>query len=210
MLNLDETFLIECIFLRSEKEALDPLPAAMAGRWRAAGRFVNVMLDEQACARGGGAVSGDQRRANANERCASTRTDQGERPSYFPTDDALFPTRGKHLRQERPPLPRSRHPGGKMVFFFRPVRGNRGRRHLTCCCRDGVPFLPLLSLFSPFPSVQRCHLQRTNNGFIRPQPGGQGVTNGGDTTVRDASTNREEEETLYRQLGSGLRCEGSR
>ena len=51
MLNLDETVLIECIFLRSEKEALDPLPAAMAGRWRAAGRFVNVMLDEQACAR---------------------------------------------------------------------------------------------------------------------------------------------------------------
>ena len=48
MLNLDETFLIECIFLRSEKEALDPLPAPMAGRWRAAGRFVNVMLDEQA------------------------------------------------------------------------------------------------------------------------------------------------------------------
>ena len=63
MLNLDETVLIECIFLRSEKEALDPLPAPMAGRWRAAGRFVNVMLDEQACARGGGAVSGDQRRA---------------------------------------------------------------------------------------------------------------------------------------------------
>ena len=183
-------------------------PRPDGGTARAAGRFVNVMLDEQACARGGGAVSGDQRRAN--ERCASTRTDQGERPSYFPTDDALFPTRGKHLRQERPPPPRPRHPGGKMVFFFRPVRGNRGRRHLTCCCRDGVPFLPLLSLFSPFPSVQRCHLQRTNNGFIRPQPGGQGVTNGGDTTVRDASTNREEEETLYRQLGSGLRCEGSR
>lgn len=43
----------------------------MVGRWRAAGRFVNVMLDEQACARGG-AVSGDQRRTN--ERCASTRT----------------------------------------------------------------------------------------------------------------------------------------
>ena len=32
MLNLDETVLIECIFLRSEKEALDPLPAPMAGR----------------------------------------------------------------------------------------------------------------------------------------------------------------------------------
>ena len=32
----------------------------MAGRWRAEGRFVNVMLDEQARARGG-AVSGDQR-----------------------------------------------------------------------------------------------------------------------------------------------------
>ena len=194
----------------SPRAALDPLPRRLGGGGLPGVSSTSCWTSKRVHAHGGGAVSGDQRRANANERCASTRTDQGERPSYFPTDDALFPTRGKHLRQERPPLPRSRHPGGKMVFFFRPVRGNRGRRHLTCCCRDGVPFLPLLSLFSPFPSVQRCHLQRTNNGFIRPQPGGQGVTNGGDTTVRDASTNREEEETLYRQLGSGLRCEGSR
>ena len=36
------------------------------------------------------------------------------------------------------------------------------------------------------------------------------MTNGGDTTVRDASTDREEEGTLYRQLGSGLRCEEAR
>ena len=142
-------------------------------RRRRAGDFVIVMLEyARASARAAGlSVS----IAWTNATTMTEREEGARRASYFLTDDASFPTRETSSSSTAAAARTTvmRHFGGKMFFppdcvppppYFRAV-ATMGSLSLSL---SSLLFSRHFHAFKPV-----CHLQWTNNGFIRLRLGGR-------------------------------------